>query len=306
MVQDESANVILPGDGVDLDTDFGSTGSPEDDNEYDEDGDDEASGVSANELATSMEIHDHLLSSPLPKFPENDGVSCWSQPSNNLFHVRGANYLQDKVKVASGPSPFTCRGVDIWLTDDPLRHIARHPAVLGGKLGQEDTFLVNFLLPFANFVAYFGIPPLDAFPPKLRTVWTKFLQGDQEYRDARLKLLPYVVDGPWIVKTAVGPGKSPALLGKVIPLQYYFHDASSSSSPRRKAVYEVDVIITASAIAKGILSVVKSQTKALTIGFAFIIEAAEQSELPETVLCSFQMHYINLDHCPVLPECHLD
>ena len=299
MVHDESANVILPGDSIDMDEYLGSTESQDDDNDYD---DDEASGVSADELATSMEFDDHLLSSPLPKFPENDGVSCWSQPSDNLFHVRGANYFHDKVKVASGPSPLTCRGVDIWLTDDPLRHIARHPAVLGGKLGQEDTFLVNFLLPFANFVAYFAIPPLDAFPPKLRQVWTKFLQGDQEYRDARLKLLPYVVDGPWIVKAAVGPGKSPALLGKVIPLQYYFHDAN----PRKKAVYEVDVIITASAIAKGILSVVKSQTKALTIGFAFIIEAAEQTELPETVLCSFQMHYINLDDCPVLPECNLD
>ena len=160
----------------------------------------------------------------------------------------------------------------------------------------------NFLLPFANFVAYFSIPPLDAFPDKLRTVWTKFLKGDQEYRDARLKLLPYVVEGPWIVKTAVGPGKSPALLGKVIPLQYYFREPTK----HQNAVYEVDVIITASAIAKGILSVVKSQTKALTIGFAFIIEAAEQSELPESVLCSFQMHYINLDDCPVLPDCNLD
>jgi hypothetical protein len=84
-------------------------------------------------------------------------------------------------------------------------------------------------------------------------VWTKFLQGDQQHRDARLKLLPVVVDGPWIVGTAVGAGNSPALLGKMIPLQYYF----KSPTDTQKGVYEVDVITTASRIAKGILNVVK-------------------------------------------------
>jgi hypothetical protein len=189
------------------------------------------------------------------------------------------------------------------MTDNPQRHIARHPSVLGGKLGDEDTFLVNFLLPFGNFVAYFAIPPLHKFPKKLRGVWTKFLKGDQQYRDARLKLLPIVVDGPWIVKAAVGPGgTAPALLGKVIPLQYFFRDPDK----KRKGVYEVDVIITASTIAKGILSVVKGHTKALTIAFAFIIEASEQEELPETVLCSFQVHSLHLEDCPLLPDCNLD
>jgi hypothetical protein len=243
-----------------------------------------------------------FLSSPLPKYPDNNGYSCWSQPSHDIFHVRGVNYFNDKVKVCSGPSPLICRGVDVWITDNPERHIARHPSVLGGQLNKVDTFLVNFLLPFGNLVAYFEIPPLPSFPDKLRTVWSKFLKGDQQYRDARLKLLPVVVDGPWIVKTAVGPGKSPALLGKVIPIQYYFRDPDRNT----KGLYEVDVIITASTIAKGILSVVKSQTKTVSIAFAFIIEAAEQSELPETVLCSFQVHSLHLEDCPSLPMCNLD
>ena len=242
------------------------------------------------------------LSSPLPQYPANGGVSCWSKPNDEIFRVRSLTYLQDRVKLPSGPAPFSCRGVDIWLTDNPERHIARHPAVLGGKLQEEDTFLVNFLLPFGNLVAYFGIPPLDQFPPKLARVWTKFLRGDQQYRDARLKLLPVVVEGPWIVKAAVGPGTSPALLGKVIPLQYYFR----SPTLTEKGVYEVDVIITASSIAKGILSVVKGHTKSLSIAFGFIIEAAEEEELPETVLCNFQLHALHLEDCPQLPKCNLD
>jgi hypothetical protein len=245
-----------------------------------------------------------ILSSPLPEYPCKGGRdSCWSKPQHEIFRVRGATYLQDKIKIPSAPAPFKCRGVDIWLTDNPERHIARHPKVLGGKLGETDTFCVNFLLPFGNLVAYFAIPSLESFPSRqLAHVWTKFLKGDQQYRDARLKLLPVVVDGPWIVRTAVGAGNSPALLGKVIPLQYYFQ----SPTDTQKGVYEVDVIITASRIAKGILNVVKGHTKMLTMAFAFIIEAAEEEELPETVLCTFQLHSIHLEDCPRLPECNLD
>jgi len=244
------------------------------------------------------------LSSPIPQYPENNGCSCWSEPFDPaIFHVRGSTYLEDRIKVPSGRSPFKCRGVDLWLTDNPERHIARHPSVLGGKLHEEDTFLVNFLLPFGNFVSYFSVPPLSEFPNKeVANVWSGFVAGDQQYRDARLKLLPVVIDGPWIVKAAVGNGKSPALLGKVIPLQYFFRQPKGTE----KGIYEVDVIITASSIAKGILNVVKGHAASLSIAFAMIIEASKPEELPETVLCSFQIHALNLDDCPHLPEMNLD
>ena len=265
--------------------------------------DEEQASVTDDEILVDEEREQKAtLSSPLPHYPANGGTSCWSKPNDNLFRVRSATYLHDRVKAPSGPAPFRCRGVDVWITDNPERNIARHPSVMGGKLEDEDTFLVNFLLPFGNFVAYFGIPTLEQFPPKLQRVWTKFVQGDQEYRDARLKLLPLVVEGPWIVKAAVGPGTAPALLGKVIPLQYYFR----SPTDHRKGIYEVDIIITASRIAKGILSVVKGHTKALSIAFAFIIEASEEDDLPETVLCSFQLHSLHLEDCPQLPECNMD
>lgn len=267
-----------------------------------EDDEEESDGEEADPRQTLISLDDERLSSPLPKYPSKDGHSCWSQPETNIFHVRGASYLNDKVKIPSGPAPLTCRGVDMWMTDSPQRNIARHPSVLGGRLAEEDTFLVNFLLPFGNLVAYFSIPPLSMFPPKLQGVWDRFCRGDQEYRDARLKLLPVVVDGPWIVKAAVGPGKSPALLGKVIPLQYFFRDPDLV----RKGVYEVDVIITASSIAKGILSVVRGHTKSVSIAFAFIIEGVSEEELPESVLCCFQMHSLHLENCPILPNSNLD
>jgi len=64
----------------------------------------------------------------------------------------------------------------------------------------------------------------------------------------------------------------------------------------------VDVIISASNIAKGILNIVKGHTKYLTIAFALILEAADSSELPENVLCTFAVHSIHLDECPHLED----
>jgi Protein of unknown function (DUF1336). len=240
------------------------------------------------------------LSSPLPMYPNNGGFSCWSCPDHKIFNVRGKTYLKDRIKHPSGPSPFKCRGVDMWLTDNPERNISRLPYVLGGKLGEEDTFLVNFLLPFGNFVMYFSVS--NDMPDNVASVWNKFKSGDQRYRDSRLKLLPVVVDGPWIVKKAVGNGTAPALLSQSIPLQYYF----TMGKKNKKDIYEVDVIISASRIAKGILNVVKSHTNKLTIALGIIIEATTEAELPEIVLCSSQLHSLDLDHCPHLPKYFLE
>jgi len=248
----------------------------------------------------SHEEEEPMLLSPL--HPYNGTINSWSEPEASIFKVRGTSYFVDRVKVPSGPAAFPCRGVEIWLADNPLRHIARHPSILGGKLGEVDTFLVNFLLPFGNFVSYFTMTADCDLPVHVQEAWSKFRKGDQQYRDARLKLLPLVIEGPWIVKTVVGNGSAPALLGKVVPLQYFF----TETTPTCKSVFEVDVIISASNIAKGILNVVKGNTKHLTLAFAIIIEAAETSELPECVLCAFQVHSLHLDLCPRLTECDID
>ncbi len=242
------------------------------------------------------------LSSPLPLYPANNGISCWSIPDHHIFMVRSTSYFEDRVKVPSDQAVFQCRGVDVWITDNAERNIARHPSVLGGELDREDTFVVNFLLPFSNFVAYFTVPPIEEMPVNIAKLWTEFIRGDQQFRDGKLKLLPVVVDGPWIVKKAVGPGTSPAMVGRDLPLQYYFTEPTAT----KKGVYEVDVLVTASRIARGILNVVKGHTKSLTMAFAFIIEASEESQLPETVLCSFQVHSLHLDECPNLPDCYPD
>lgn len=59
--------------------------------------------------------------SPMQRFPEGaplgSKLNCWSEPDSENFQVRGANYISDKVKEASGPFVFPVRATDLFLTD---------------------------------------------------------------------------------------------------------------------------------------------------------------------------------------------
>jgi hypothetical protein len=70
------------------------------------------------------ELDDEIMQvnqSPLPRFPEGAELgsknNCWSEPVASNFHVRGPNYLKDKVKIESADFLFPVRGLDLFLTD---------------------------------------------------------------------------------------------------------------------------------------------------------------------------------------------
>ncbi|GMI21946.1 hypothetical protein TrCOL_g7933 [Triparma columacea] len=229
------------------------------------------------------------LGSPLPTWPSSP-VNCSSSPPSNLFRVRGPNYFKEKVKVPSSTALFPLRGVDLWLTDNAMSEIARHPDMLGGELGDKETLVVNFMMPWGNLVAYFD---MSEYKEGESLSWDRFLVGDQAYRDKRLKLLPVVVEGPWICQRAIGPGNAPAVIGKALPVQYH----------RKVGKYfEVDLVVMSSSVARGILSIVKSHTKSITIDLAFIIEGAKEDELPERVMGAFRLHNLDPNRCPKLPD----
>ena len=47
--------------------------------------------------------------------------NAWSQPDATEFYVRGANYMNDKVKVLSKQGAYNLLGVDLLLTDTKVR-----------------------------------------------------------------------------------------------------------------------------------------------------------------------------------------
>eukprot|EP01038_Epipyxis_sp_PR26KG_P014085 gene14085-18903_t len=68
-----------------------------------------------------------------------------------------------------------------------------------------------------------------------------FWNGNQEFCDSRFKMIPSVIDGNWTIKMAVG--QKPALTGKKLTHSYF----------KGQNYMEVDIDISSSSVAKGIL-----------------------------------------------------
>ena len=186
---------------------------------------------------------------------------------------------------------------------------------MGGKLRTLPSLIINYRLPWGVLLFYYEIPErflpfiykrydpdfdastlpsLEGMSPGDRAV-SRFIVGDDKYRDQRFKIVPVVVEGPWVVKSVVG-GK-PAILCKKVPTKWIYQPQEGE-----KAMYlEADLDIVSSSAARGILSVVRSYTSSLTIDLGYTIEAQEEDELPECMLVGTRIHGIEPMSASPLP-----
>jgi hypothetical protein len=186
---------------------------------------------------------------------------------------------------------------------------------MGGQLRDKPTFIINFRLPWGVLLAYFEIPErflpfvqaghepdfdkstlpsLDDMPPSDRGV-ARFLQGTQEHKNSTLKIIPVIVEGPWVVKSVVG-GK-PAIIGNKLPVTYWYQKSEDG-----KACYlEADLDIVASSAARGILSVTRTYTQVLTMDLGFVVQGNTEDELPEQMLVGARLHGIDPLTAPPYP-----
>ena len=109
-------------------------------------------------------------------------------------------------------------------------------------------------------------------------------------RRARLKLIPRVVEGGWIVRKSVG--EKPAILGKALAVSY------SQPAPD---VLEADVDVSSSYVAQKVLGIVKGVAKKLVLDLAFLLEGKAEDELPERVLGAIRLHRPDLSKFPPAP-----
>jgi Protein ENHANCED DISEASE RESISTANCE 2, C-terminal len=199
--------------------------------------------------------------SPLPEFPAGAELgshsNCWSRPAPEEFHVRGPHYDQNHKKVPSQQFLCPVSGLDLFLTDACPETVHQNSLLLGGKLHDKPRIVISFRLPWGVMLLYGDIPdrfvpylhdkerPIDEFADPAERALAKWFQADAKYRNERLKIIPSVVDGPWVVRGVVS-GR-PTLIGAKLPVEYHFgHE-----------IVEISLDICASAAARGILSVTR-------------------------------------------------
>ena len=177
----------------------------------------------------------------------------------------------------------------------------RSHLILGGHLRTVPTLLINFQFPWGVMVLYFEVPAKlaryihdDAAPigqdlTHAERTLAKWLQGDEKYKNDRLKLIPYVAEGPWVVRNMV-TGR-PAIIGRKLPVTYRTLSPGGGSHPTAAPLCECTLDIgSSSATAKRIVSVCRRYMSGLSADIGFVIQAESPDELPEQMMGSIRVH----------------
>ncbi|XP_058727574.1 protein ENHANCED DISEASE RESISTANCE 2-like isoform X1 [Vicia villosa] len=221
----------------------------------------------------------------LRKGNDDNDTNCWTTPSGEGFKIRGKNYLKDNSKVVGGDPLLKLVAID-WLTvDKPLDKVALHgKSMVQSEAGKKLPFILVFNLqipakPNYSLVLYYA----SERPINKDSLLAKFLDGDDMFRDSRFKLIPSIVEGYWMVKRAVGT--KACLLGKAVNCKYFKQDN----------FLEIDVDIGSSSVARSVVGLVLGYVTSLVVDLAILIEAKEESELPEYVLGTVRLNRVRLE-----------
>ncbi|TYZ68896.1 hypothetical protein PybrP1_010965 [[Pythium] brassicae (nom. inval.)] len=233
---------------------------------------------------------------PLQELPCNVPRSMWAEPDGTAMMVRGPDYLTDRRKIPSAPPAFRLMGMDLFSSSHAIEHIAsRADNIVQKELARHEaqgsempfTFVINFVVPGnprINLVLYYQAPSpavlADGSP--FADLMAAFLDGTDDFRDERFKLIPCIVEGSFIVRQAVG--STPAIIGKKLRQPCY----------RGKQYFELDVDIGSSAVANRVVGLVSGYTKKLVIDMGFLVEGQRSDELPERLFGTVRLLYIDL------------
>lgn len=219
----------------------------------------------------------------------------WTSPPGDAFMVRGPEYFTIKVKIPASGYLLKPLGFD-WITSSTkIGEILKHPnsrvrKVIENEFPDGDRPFVwafNLQLPTKDnysAVAYFT----NKEPIVEGSLMDRFLKGDDAFRNSRLKLIANIVNGPWIVRKAVGE-QAICIIGRALSCKYSV----------TKNFMEVDIDIGSSMVASAIVHLAFGYVTTLTVDLAFLIEGQTESELPEKLLGAFR--FSNLDPASARP-----
>ncbi|KAK1274249.1 hypothetical protein QJS04_geneDACA012234 [Acorus gramineus] len=216
---------------------------------------------------------------------------CWRISDGNNFRVRSKHFTYDKTKIPAGKHMMELVAVD-WFKDvKRMDHISRRQGCAAQVAQEKGLFslVINLQVPGSthySMVFYFVTKQL--VPGSLLQ---RFVDGDDEFRNSRLKLIPSVPKGSWIVRQSVG--STPCLLGKAVDCTYI----------RGPKYLEIDVDIGSSTVANGVLGLVCGVITTLVVDMAFLVQANTYDELPERLVGAVRVSHVELSSA-VVPVLH--
>lgn len=178
------------------------------------------------------------------------------------------------------------------------------------------TCLVNVTAAWGNIVVYFELPPWltdldnvvesDDDPDDVKAL-KRFVNGDDAYRNKRLKLMASIVDAPYVVKMVVPQKKGVPISNPLVPVAWRKHPSTTTSTGNNtnnpNPMMEVELDIMSNKAMRGAANIVKNNLKSITIDLAAIIEKphGQKEEEPSAVLGMWRFDQLDISTCPHLP-----
>mmetsp|Transcript_40573 Transcript_40573/g.53408 ORF Transcript_40573/g.53408 Transcript_40573/m.53408 type:complete len:270 (+) Transcript_40573:67-876(+) len=238
--------------------------------------------------------------------------------SDTVFDVRGPNYLEDGIKIPSTPAFASLMHMEMFevpeRTDNVIQRLGHSSVVsLLKKHCHNPPFVIalNFQIPGATKIdcnVYWAVPSWveedpNQFDPNdpiqadkssfnksdmkgssMHRLFYQFINGNDDFRNNRFKLIPHMIEGRWVVKKAVG--SVPTLLGQKVTQRYF----------RGDGYLEVDIDVGSSYVASKILRVIRKATLSLVIDVGFLLQGESEDELPEQMVGLVRFVRLNWDH----------
>lgn len=155
------------------------------------------------------------------------------------------------------------------------------------EIGEDSPriFALNLIIsgdPFISIVTYYARQPNTGKHTSFEHLWDKFENGTDEFRNSRLKLIPCIEKGPWIVRRSVG--KRPLIVANALRVQYF----------KGRSYLEAVVDTSSDAVANKVTSLCRLHVRAVEIDIGIVLEGQNENELPEALLGCTRYSHLDL------------
>eukprot|EP00898_Chlorokybus_atmophyticus_P005275 jgi/Chlat1/5749/Chrsp38S00432 len=253
-----------------------------------------AAGITTSHPAGDIYKKGEMLSfGVLPRIGGGLDEDHWDEPDVTALKVRGMTYLQDRLKMNATEAKFALVGVDLFVLDRPMEHIASHPESVYARSRNNNsnstlpfTFVVQIMVTGAehySVAAYFAArnPEVLNGSSAFSKLLNKFLGSSLMDQSQTFKMIPKVQKGSWVIRSAVG--EHPVVIGKKLRMAVH----------RGENYVEVDIDVASSSAANSVMKLVNPVTASLVVDLYFLLEGRSQEELPEVVLGAVRFKHVD-------------
>ncbi|CAL0319118.1 unnamed protein product [Lupinus luteus] len=253
---------------------------------------------SSSDSGSTDWISDTIHGGSLRHVDLTTGTNGWASPPGEVFNLRSKSYFTKRHKSPAGDYLLSPAGMD-WLkstakldnvlsrADNRVANALRRSQANNNSM-KSFIFAVNLQIPGKeHHSAVFYYATEEPIPSG--SLLGRFIEGDDNFRNQRFKLVNRIVKGPWILKKAVG-NYSACLLGKALTCNYH----------RGPNYLEIDIDIGSSAIANAILHLALGYVTSVTIDMGFLVEAQAEEELPEKLIGAVRVCQMEMSSATVV------